>query len=224
MDMDYKDVIVKKPWGQEYLCYNNNEIAIWLLHIKKGEKTSLHCHPNKNTGFVVLDGQTKLSFIRGGVDIYGLNKINIFRSRFHSTYAVTDSFIFEIETPEDKEDLIRLEDSYGREDKPYESSSHHLPKNDACIWIDEASISPSELELCGCKISHLQIIDKKQLLNKKEEEVFVITNGGLVVDDKGKRQKILWPGDTIDGQTLDRLTRAFKLDYYTTVLHITKNV
>ena len=222
--MDQKDVIVKKPWGQEYLCYHNKEIAIWFLHIKKGEKTSLHCHPNKNTGFVVLDGQTKLSFIRGGVDIYGLNKINIFRSRFHSTYAVTDAFIFEIETPEDKEDLIRLEDSYGREDKPYESSSHHLPKNDACIWIDEASLSPKNLDVCGCNIQHIEIMDKKELLNKKEEEIFVITNGGLVTDESGKRQKILWPGDTIDGETLNRLAQAFKLDYNTTVLHITKNV
>ena len=40
--MDYTDVIVKKPWGKEYLCYRNNEVAIWYLHIEKDKQTSMH--------------------------------------------------------------------------------------------------------------------------------------------------------------------------------------
>ena len=92
------------------------EVAIWFLYIKAGEKTSMHCHPTKNTGLVVLKGSLELSFIRNTISLEGLDKIHIFRSRFHSSYAKTDSFLFEVESPEDKEDLVRLDDKYGREE------------------------------------------------------------------------------------------------------------
>ena len=114
---DYSTVIVKKPWGSEYLCYRNGDVAIWLLNIQKGEKTSMHCHPTKNTGLVVLQGEIELSFIRNKMLLTGLDKIHIFRARFHSSAAISDAFLFEVESPEDKEDLIRLDDNYGREEQ-----------------------------------------------------------------------------------------------------------
>ena len=49
--VDYSNIKVKKPWGSEYLIYQNNDIAVWLLKIIKGQNTSLHCHPIKKTGF-----------------------------------------------------------------------------------------------------------------------------------------------------------------------------
>lgn len=216
--MDYTDIVVKKPWGKEYLCYRNSEVAIWYLHIEKDKETSMHCHPNKNTGFVVLEGKAKLSFLRNSVDLEGLDKIHIFRSRFHSTKAITDSFIFEIETPEDKHDLVRLEDAYGRAGTDYEGKSFHTPKDDSCIWISEAP-SPRVQEINGCTIIHLEIKDKEQILAAKEDQIFVVTNGGIVTD---KQQKVLWPGDVIDGETLARLARAFEVDAGTTMIHIMK--
>lgn len=217
--MNYENVIVKKPWGQEYLCYHNNNVAIWFLHIKEGQQTSMHCHPNKNTGFVVLQGKTFLSFLRGGVEINGLNKINIFRSRFHSTKALTDAYIFEIETPEDKGDLVRLEDNYGRVGKKYEGSSHHENKTEECFWLEEASIEPEKSYLCGCEMKHTIIEDKQLLLNKEETEMIVITGGGLVTKEG---QNILWPGDVIDGKSLERLANKFELGKNTTILSIIK--
>ena len=56
----------KKPWGKEYLLYQNDDVAIWHLFIEPGQSTSLHCHPSKKTGLVVLDGAAKVSFIGGG--------------------------------------------------------------------------------------------------------------------------------------------------------------
>ena len=116
---DYSAVIVKKPWGSEYLCYRNGDVAIWFLNIRKGEKT-MHCHPTKNTGLAVLQGEIELSFIRNKMLLTGLDKIHIFRARFHSSAAISDAFLFEVESPEDKEDLIRLDDNYGREEQGYE--------------------------------------------------------------------------------------------------------
>ena len=41
---------------------------------------------------------------------------------FHSTKALSkkDSIVLEIETPINKNDLVRYKDNYGRENKPYE--------------------------------------------------------------------------------------------------------
>ena len=64
----YKNVIVDKPWGYEYLAYENEHVGLWFLHIKKDHQTSLHCHPKKDTGLIVLDGAVDVSF---------LNDINI---------------------------------------------------------------------------------------------------------------------------------------------------
>ena len=31
---DYRNVVVNKPWGYEYLWYQNETVAIWFLFIK----------------------------------------------------------------------------------------------------------------------------------------------------------------------------------------------
>ena len=61
--MRYKSNIVKKPWGYEYLAYENNQVALWFLYIRHKEKTSMHCHPNKSTGLTLLDGEAEVSFL-----------------------------------------------------------------------------------------------------------------------------------------------------------------
>ena len=101
-----------------------------LLNIKKNASTSMHCHPNKNTGLIVLNGEIELSFLRNSIRLSALKKISIFRSRFHSSKAVSDdgAILLEIETPVDKKDLVRLYDEYGRENKGYEGKNHFIKK------------------------------------------------------------------------------------------------
>ena len=41
---DYSKVIVKKPWGYEYLVFENEFVAIWMLHIVRKRKTSTNSH------------------------------------------------------------------------------------------------------------------------------------------------------------------------------------
>lgn len=217
--MQYDNVIVKKPWGSEYLCYRNECVAIWFLHIEKDKQTSMHCHPNKNTGFVLLNGKTKLSFLRNSIDMEGLDKIHIFRSRFHSTKAITDSFIFEVETPEDKHDLVRLDDAYGRAGTQYEGQQHHIPKDDSCFWISDPIENSNTTEFQGCRIKHILITDKSQLLNNQEEELFIVTKGGIITK---QNEKVLWPGDVIDGKSLHRLANAFTFENNTSLIYVSK--
>ena len=60
--MKFNENIVKKPWGYEYLVYENDDVGLWFLYISKDQSTSTHCHPKKTTGLVVLDGEAELSF------------------------------------------------------------------------------------------------------------------------------------------------------------------
>ena len=57
---DYSRVIVKKPWGYEYLVFENEFVAIWMLHIVRKRKTSMHSHPQKRTSLIVLAGNVGL--------------------------------------------------------------------------------------------------------------------------------------------------------------------
>lgn len=60
---NHQSSIVLKPWGYEYLLYKNDVMSLWLLNIKKGQKTSMHCHPSKTTGLVVVGGTAEINFI-----------------------------------------------------------------------------------------------------------------------------------------------------------------
>ena len=60
---DYSKVVVKKPWGYEYLFFANDLIAVWILYLRRGAQTSMHCHRNKKTSLVVLNGQVLCSSV-----------------------------------------------------------------------------------------------------------------------------------------------------------------
>ena len=105
--MSHNNSIVKKPWGYEYLCYENEHVGLWFLYVEKDQQTSLHCHPKKTTGLILLDGEAEISFLADKRTIKSIDKLMIRRGLFHSTKSLSDggSFIFEIETPVDKKDL-----------------------------------------------------------------------------------------------------------------------
>ena len=122
--LDYRNVVVKKPWGYEYLLFENDFVAIWVLHLRKGQRTSMHCHPLKKTSLVVLSGRVQSSTLSGWFDLEVLDGLLIENGVFHTTKALSDEvFVMEIETPPNKKDLVRLRDSYGREGKGYEGKN-----------------------------------------------------------------------------------------------------
>ena len=102
--MSYKKKIVQKPWGYEYLVFENDKVALWFLHIAYNQKTSMHCHPNKTTGLILLDGEAELSFLENTFKLEPTSKIMIRKGLFHSTKAISKdgAGVFEIETPIDR--------------------------------------------------------------------------------------------------------------------------
>jgi mannose-6-phosphate isomerase-like protein (cupin superfamily) len=122
---DYRDRVVLKPWGYEYLIFQNEHVAAWLLHIKQGHSTSMHCHPQKKTCLILLSGHALCNTFYRRNYINGMGAVIIEKGVFHSTQALSDEGIdvIEIETPPNKTDLVRLNDAYGREYSGYESES-----------------------------------------------------------------------------------------------------
>lgn len=216
----YKDKIVIKPWGYEYLVYENDEVALWCLHINQGESTSMHCHPKKTTGLVLLNGEAEVSFLSDKRIIKGLDKVMIRRGLFHQTKALSEGGVdlFEIETPNDKEDLVRLYDNYGRQDKPYETNYRH--KNKDCFTID----SWMDKEWIGLKIKVHLILNKDYISTINDDEIIVFLKGGLKRDINGKELCALIPGDVGFANIVKKV--ALNLDGVidkTIIMRISKN-
>lgn len=129
---DYAAVLIKKPWGYEYLLYKNRDVAVWVLHISRDFQTSLHCHPNKKTSLTVLEGEVEFSTLREKIKVRPGEGLLIAKGVFHSTRAVSDggAVVMETETPIYKHDLVRFNDSYGRERQGYEGKTFHVALDD----------------------------------------------------------------------------------------------
>ena len=112
---DYEGVRVKKPWGHEVERYKDENVAIWWLHIHSHQQTSMHCHPNKATLLFVVSGRATISSLNGSWDVSPGDMVMIQKGAFHRTTSLGDNVVlYEIETPANKRDLVRLEDFYNR--------------------------------------------------------------------------------------------------------------
>lgn len=164
---DYKNIVVKKPWGYEYLMFENDFVAIWILHLKKDHATSIHCHPRKKTSLVVLSGNVLSSTLSEWFDLKVLDGLIFENGVFHTSKALSnDVFIMEVETPPNKKDLVRLKDSYGREGKSYEGKNKmtrelHKFKH---IFIEENDVLKSEKKILNKVLLQIKCC-KSNLLN-----------------------------------------------------------
>ena len=218
--MRYKSTIVTKPWGYEYLAYENEHVALWFLYIKHTHSTSLHCHPNKTTGLVLLDGGAEVSFFNNTNKLNAGDKIMIRKGLFHSTKATNEkgAFVFEIETPVDKEDLVRFRDNYGREGKPYEDSTYENPKEEDCLWITEEE---HNYQFANCTLEIRNITDISDFLKIDPYYNVMFLKGGLQADYK---QNVSSPGDVVVANVLHTLTEQFtKIDPKTLIMIIKPN-
>jgi mannose-6-phosphate isomerase-like protein (cupin superfamily) len=133
---DYRNVIVQKPWGYEYLIFDNKAIGIWILHIQKGQSTSVHCHPHKKTSLIILSGQAIVHTLEDEYKLDHMDGMMYDKGVFHSTSALThDVFVMEIETPNYKTDLFRLKDNYGRQNLGYETKNYFTNATDICEYF-----------------------------------------------------------------------------------------
>lgn len=220
--VDYYKVVVKKPWGREYLMYENGKVGIWFLHINQGSKTSMHCHPHKKTGLILLSGEAVLSFLQDFTTLKPISKMMIREGLFHSTAAssVNGADIIEVEAPCDKGNLVRLDDEYGREEKPYEGREAYEPVTPLCLHIRHPQTTPAQYSLAGCILSTEKVSNAEQLKARPAGEVVVVLEGGLF---SKTGEPVLSPGDTVSSDTLHRLAERFYCPKGASILTIRKS-
>ena len=222
--MKYKKYVVNKPWGKEYLVCETKNTATWYLDIKKGHKTSLHCHPKKKTGFILLDGKVEvmLGFYEKRV-LKAPAKLMIRPGLFHSTKAISKNGakVFEIETPIKKEDLVRFKDDYGRSNKPYEGKNKMILKSPDDYTFEIPKMNNSNnYQFKNSIITIEKHRSIKKLKKKQKNIIFAILDGGLV--DKKKRF-VLSPGDLVRLDTINKLGKVFDVNKSITFLTYSKN-
>jgi mannose-6-phosphate isomerase len=108
---------VDKPWGYELVWALTDRYVGKILHVKAGHILSLQYHNRKDETMHVLSGELILR-TRPGSDLMERalkrgESVHIPPRLIHQIEAVVDSDVLEASTS-DLDDLVRLEDRYGR--------------------------------------------------------------------------------------------------------------
>ncbi|HEY7162950.1 MAG TPA: cupin domain-containing protein [Candidatus Binatia bacterium] len=115
----YKGKTVDKPWGYESIWAHTERYVGKVLHINRGEALSLQYHRVKDETIRLLSGRMTIDLETDGektsVDIRPGDCLHIIPGMRHRMIAVEDCDVLEVSTPE-LEDVVRLEDRYGRVD------------------------------------------------------------------------------------------------------------
>lgn len=111
---------VEKPWGFELWWAVTELYAGKILHVEQGRRLSVQYHREKDESCYVLSGRVRLikgpSLARLGA--WDVPQGGVWRNtpgQVHSIEAVEESDILEVSTAH-LDDVVRLEDSYGRAD------------------------------------------------------------------------------------------------------------
>ncbi len=110
---------VAKPWGYELIWAHTDRYVGKILHIDAGKRLSLQVHERKDESFLVISGRLRLHHgPRGGViettELGPGEHRRIPVGMVHRFEAIDTTELVEVSTPE-LDDVIRLEDDYGRE-------------------------------------------------------------------------------------------------------------
>ena len=222
----YDNKIVFKPWGYEYVVYRNaNHLSVTLLNINYNKSTSLHCHPSKKSGFILLGGKAlfQLGLRKKNTELHtSPSKRMMARGLFHSIKSVSKNGLLalEFETPVDKNDLVRFKDIYGREKRNYEGKKHTLK-------IDSKFI---KFKRPGQKIKQEFIFDNvklnieihnnfKKLLANKKDSIFAILDGAIT---DHKNISVVNCGDILRVEDFKILSKVFKIKKNLKIVKLSK--
>jgi quercetin dioxygenase-like cupin family protein len=121
-DIDSRDVRhaprrVDKPWGHELIWAHTEKYVGKVLHITAGNALSLQYHRLKDETIHLLTGSMRFEYDRGEgrkeTTLRPGDSVRIQPGMVHRMVALTDCDVLEASTPE-LEDVVRLEDRYGR--------------------------------------------------------------------------------------------------------------
>jgi len=223
---NYRGKVVMKPWGYEFLVFENEHVAAWFLSVNKDHSTSMHCHTGKRTSLTLLAGRALCVTFKSRSFLQAGDSLNIDATVFHSTKAMSLDGIslLEIETPPGKLDLVRLEDKYGRESSGYESLSQMISENleeYGHFYFEEDNSNGGKYIQDNRFVVALEVYHSKghftDLFSLDQGALYCVCRGGLL-DSSGA--PALGPGETQRGNYLGTLG-GLTIDAPTTLMKIT---
>ena len=111
---------VEKPWGYELWWAVTDRYVGKVIHINKGHALSLQYHNQKDEVIHVWSGKILFEIdVNGTLEAREMlpgESVHVTPPTIHRMTAIEDSDVFEVSTA-DTDDVVRLEDRYGREDK-----------------------------------------------------------------------------------------------------------
>ena len=110
---------VDKPWGWELVWAEADDYVGKLLFVRAGEALSLQYHERKDESWLVHEGRARLELgeVGGELEPVEIRAGDAFRFQpgtVHRITALEDTLVVEVSTSH-LEDVVRLEDRYGRE-------------------------------------------------------------------------------------------------------------
>lgn len=197
--VSYKHRVVVKPWGYEFLIFENECVAIWQLHIKNQHATSMHCHPNKKTCLSVLEGKALSNTFEKRQNLSAGHSTIIDKAVFHSSKALSESgcVLMELETPPDKTDLVRLNDAYGRQKEGYEGLSEMEQVNldlFGYYYLDEPNTPDGQVVYnSGCEIKIACFNNSDELSEQfflSKDANYQICRGAIIDESSQKKYDV----------------------------------
>lgn len=222
----YDNKVVDKPWGHEHVVYRyKKKLCITLLKINFNKSTSLHCHPNKKSGFVLLDGKARfqLGLWKRRSEIHNSpSKRMIARGLFHSIKSISKSGLLalEFETPVNKNDLVRFKDNYGRAQKPYEGKKNIKKINSNFLKFKKSFFEQKKV----FKIKNTKLVlethkNFTKINRSKKDTIFAIIDGSIC-DYNGR--DIITYGDIIKTNDMKTLSKVFRIKKKLSLIRINK--
>src|SRR5438132_7544964 len=111
---------VEKPWGYELHWAKTERYVGKLIHVNAGHALSLQYHNMKDETIYLHSGRLLFEIQEGpqivNRELHPGERVHITPKTIHRMTAIADRDIFDASTP-DLDDVIRLQDRYGRADK-----------------------------------------------------------------------------------------------------------
>jgi mannose-6-phosphate isomerase-like protein (cupin superfamily) len=225
----YIKKVVIKPWGEEHVCFHNKKkLGITFVKIRPKYQTSLHCHPNKKTGFIILSGlaNVQIGLYKKNISTYKPLSILVLRpGLFHIISTSGKEFLYalETETPFKKDDLVRFDDKYGRKKKSYENFTSTVPCTKEHLIFNNAKNKINEIHKFKDIVFQIKNFTnnyslKKMKVNKKA--IAVILDGCLA--DHNSNMVIKY-GEIVKLETILLLAKVYKIKNNLRLLIIEKN-
>jgi hypothetical protein len=123
-----------------------------------------------------------------------LEKRMIRRGLFHSSKAIStnSAILLEIETPNEKNDLVRMNDEYGRKLLPCETEADDVYVPNTIEFKDPLEYEENNYQVAGCSIKIENVSHTDQILSKDDNDMLIFLRGGIHTPTN---QNVVIPGD-----------------------------